>query len=460
MSIRIDINVCRVCCKPEAANSIHQHAQKFRYCTGLQVSENDALPDKICDVCLERMKTAVDFKRKSEHSDRQLRNFIANVNNQFHMTLVISEDTDDQEIEAVPVLTVQNKKDSTFDERNSDIPEFTNQTNSALGTKAAQLDDRTDEQESDIVLIQDPVPEAEIEPQLEPKLQKEKEKFRAVAVIQEKPLVEPKKEMFEVVEVDYDEDMLQQEISTDVELEQADSQMDDDAEESEHVIYISIPNEYQAEPKLASASDKPVDDGQATGSGEELPEFQVEIEEFKHQTKPQTSHPTKTASSAKAAPNGRFECTQCAKFFSTKTNLNRHLQAHDGNKPYVCPLCRKGFTQNGSLKQHMLIHQNIRPFVCSVCEQGFSQQKSLTFHMRRHTNEKPFVCPHCAFAFRQKDGLKRHMLVKHTERDAKTFNCTECTMTFSTRYGLATHRKRHEIASAAAAEGVSIVMKD
>lgn len=49
-------------------------------------------------------------------------------------------------------------------------------------------------------------------------------------------------------------------------------------------------------------------------------------------------------------------CTKCVRNFSTRTNLIRHIQSHDGYKAYVCQICNKGFTQSGSLKQHMYIH--------------------------------------------------------------------------------------------------------
>lgn len=103
---------------------------------------------------------------------------------------------------------------------------------------------------------------------------------------------------------------------------------------------------------------------------------------------------------------GLHMCLQCNKDFSTKTNLLRHMQTHDGNKPYQCNICGNSFTQNGSLKQHMHIHTGIRPFVCNFCNRGFTQSKSLVFHTRRHTGEKPFTCDKCGLSFRQKDGLK------------------------------------------------------
>jgi hypothetical protein len=54
---------------------------------------------------------------------------------------------------------------------------------------------------------------------------------------------------------------------------------------------------------------------------------------------------------AQSTDNNQHICTKCVKVFSTRTNLIRHIQSHDGRKPYVCDLCNKGFTQSGSLKQ-------------------------------------------------------------------------------------------------------------
>ena len=59
---------------------------------------------------------------------------------------------------------------------------------------------------------------------------------------------------------------------------------------------------------------------------------------------------------AQSTENNQHICTKCVKVFSTRTNLIRHIQSHDGYKAYVCQICSKGFTQSGSLKQHMYIH--------------------------------------------------------------------------------------------------------
>lgn len=48
---------------------------------------------------------------------------------------------------------------------------------------------------------------------------------------------------------------------------------------------------------------------------------------------------------AQSTENNQHICTKCVKVFSTRTNLIRHIQSHDGYKAYVCQICDKGFTQ-------------------------------------------------------------------------------------------------------------------
>lgn len=141
---------------------------------------------------------------------------------------------------------------------------------------------------------------------------------------------------------------------------------------------------------------------------------------------------------------GAHVCHKCNNTYSTRTNLQRHLNSHDGSKPYVCPTCNKGFTQNGSLKQHLYIHTGERPFVCDICNRSFTQAKTLTFHMRRHTGEKPYNCLTCGQSFRQRDGLKRHVQIRHSEELSEIFSCNICEKVLKSQTALTNHRKRHE----------------
>uniref|UniRef100_A0A1Q3FWJ3 Putative c2h2-type zn-finger protein n=1 Tax=Culex tarsalis TaxID=7177 RepID=A0A1Q3FWJ3_CULTA len=409
MSIRIDINVCRVCCKAEAPHSILQHATKFQYCTTLQISEHDGLPTKICDGCLGRMRVAVEFKRKSESSDRHLRSFIDKVNSQFHLAL--GGPSDDEE-------------DICEEEVGKVVAEVASSEKVPMCVIPAKQEEGQH------------LRGAESEPK------QELEKFRAVAVIQEKPatppppLVKPERDEVDIVELEYEDEMPMDEM-------EAEEQEQQEAEEE--LIYIDLPADYQQQQEEEELIQPMEESGHASVEVYEIHDSQSETLEIQQTTPkrrtPKTSRP-KNSDSEKSTTS-RFECTQCSKIFSTRTNLNRHLQTHGGNKPFTCLLCHKGFTQSGSLKQHLLIHQNLRPYVCSECGQGFTQPKSLTFHMRRHTNEKPFVCSYCGYAFRQKDGLKRHVAVKHDENRTRDFACDLCPKAFKTKHVLTVHRRKH-----------------
>ncbi|KAM7347583.1 uncharacterized protein ACRADG_007134 isoform 2-T3 [Cochliomyia hominivorax] len=144
----------------------------------------------------------------------------------------------------------------------------------------------------------------------------------------------------------------------------------------------------------------------------------------------------------------RFYCDKCDRDFSTKTNLNRHMQSHGGNKPFSCLECKKSFTQKSTLKQHMYIHTGERPYVCEVCNRGFTQCKSLIFHMRRHTGEKPFHCEYCLITFRQKDALrihiiKHHVVVEQSTDGTEVFTCIICQKNFHRKIEFKIHMKVH-----------------
>lgn len=56
---------------------------------------------------------------------------------------------------------------------------------------------------------------------------------------------------------------------------------------------------------------------------------------------------------AQSTENNQHICTKCVKVFSTRTNLIRHIQSHDGYKAYVCQICDKGFTQSGKASTYI-----------------------------------------------------------------------------------------------------------
>ncbi|KAH9390349.1 hypothetical protein TYRP_023176 [Tyrophagus putrescentiae] len=83
----------------------------------------------------------------------------------------------------------------------------------------------------------------------------------------------------------------------------------------------------------------------------------------------------------------RLPCSQCSKTFNKLPDLKRHLDFHDGVKPYICVHCGGAFTLKSDLKKHERIHTGERPFYCLWvgCTYQATDRSSVSGHVRtRH----------------------------------------------------------------------------
>uniref|UniRef100_A0A674C8S0 Zinc finger and AT-hook domain containing n=1 Tax=Salmo trutta TaxID=8032 RepID=A0A674C8S0_SALTR len=113
-----------------------------------------------------------------------------------------------------------------------------------------------------------------------------------------------------------------------------------------------------------------------------------------------------------------------------------------GKRASKCPYCDSYFMRNGAdLQQHIWAHQGVKPFKCSLCDYASRSKSNLKAHMSRHTTEKTHLCDMCGKKFKSKVTLKSHKLM-HTE-DGKQFKCTECDYSAAQKPLLVRHMEQH-----------------
>lgn len=156
-----------------------------------------------------------------------------------------------------------------------------------------------------------------------------------------------------------------------------------------------------------------------------------------------------------------YRCSLCNKGFGTSSNLRRHERIHTGDKLVSCPLCQKVFNDKNHLSIHkqsctvqeaeyvgntcsteskvgssMGEHIQVEQFSCSICHKTFRSKNHMEKHEKIHLVDDSLVCN--ASNAKSKGGSSQKELTNQ-----KSFSCSECHKSFSSKYNLVRHQRIH-----------------
>ncbi|XP_041045623.1 zinc finger protein ZFAT-like isoform X3 [Carcharodon carcharias] len=169
-----------------------------------------------------------------------------------------------------------------------------------------------------------------------------------------------------------------------------------------------------------------------------------------------------------------FKCSVCEYATRSKSNLRAHMNRHSTEKTHLCDLCGKKFKSKGSLKSHKLLHTaDGKQYKCTVCDYTAAQKPNLLRHMEQHAAFKPFRCALCHYSCNMAGSLKRHYHKKHPNdeyvnagtgvlaQESVTqqggVKCPVCSFVYGTKWELNRHLKnKHGLKIVGSIEGEAI----
>ena len=103
--------------------------------------------------------------------------------------------------------------------------------------------------------------------------------------------------------------------------------------------------------------------------------------------------------------------THLAKFHS---QMKEDLEKRSSLRLHQCHICSKVYGHKSDLQRHINIHEGVKPFKCEYCTKAFNDKESMRCHMKRiHCADTRMKCNYCCKKFVHHKTLKLHEYKVH-----------------------------------------------
>ncbi|XP_037301508.1 zinc finger protein 58-like [Manduca sexta] len=135
--------------------------------------------------------------------------------------------------------------------------------------------------------------------------------------------------------------------------------------------------------------------------------------------------------------NALYKCTVCYRGFQIKDRYDAHIIRHSEQcGAYECFICKTRLKTGRALRKH-LTAQHTEKFSCKGCPFVTRNRGVAREHEKWHAGTK-YQCPHCSSEFDKLTTYMGHIRIKHVS----DFVCELCGYTFVSKKGIEVHKKK------------------